>query len=739
MMAQQSILQKYQVTLICVVLILLVITAFEPVRHNDFVDYDDKTYILLNQHIHDGITWDSVKWAFTSGYAGNWHPQTWLSHMLDIDLFKLNPVGHHLHNLALHIASVVLLFLILRSLTGSLWRCALAAAIFGVHPLRVESVAWAAERKDVLCALFWMLTTAAYIGYARRGGVLRYLLVIMCFGLGLMAKPMIVTLPLVFLLLDIWPLARVPNLLSENILSAVAPSRPAPIGRLIVEKIPLLLLVAVSCLVTYKVQSSSGAVDALDVTWTERIANGLISYVNYIVKIIWPINLAALYPFPEQGYPLWKPAAAFLLLSGWTVWTVRRVRKWPWLFVGWFWYLVTLIPVIGLVQIGNHAMADRYSYLPCVGILLMLVWTVFQCSARWKIPRIVYAVLCAGVIPALIMTTRIQAAYWKNSLTLNEHTLAVTENNYVVYNNMGAALLVEKRYDESLDYLRKALEIRPDYYLANTNMALTLKDLGQYDQAQVYANAAIKKEPYWGLAYFIRGRTLVAMGRDDDALAAYKQAAKLDSEDFRFFYDAGLLLAKKGAFQEAIHYFKETIRCYPAWGDAWRDMGLAQQRLGLIEDALASYRMALKLISRDYVTCYRTAVCFEQIGHPRDAIYFYRQAITFKPDFSQAIDKLAWLLATSPVAEVRNPSEAVLLAQKANQIAEYKNYWLLDTLAAAYAAGGRFKEAVETLQKAIKLAQTTNDAAAVEVFTTRLQLYQENLPYLEPAVEDVPK
>jgi tetratricopeptide (TPR) repeat protein len=716
---------------------VLVFAAFEPVRHNQFVDYDDETYILLNHHILSGITYESLTWAFTSGYAANWHPLTWLSHLLDIELFGINPVGHHAHNLALHIASTLLLFMILRQMTGTLWRSAFMAVVFSIHPLRVESVAWAAERKDVLCTFFWMLTTAAYIGYARRGGVFRYLLVALGLCLGLMAKPMIVTLPIIFLLLDVWPLQRIKNHSPQD--DALEPARrfrPASVLWLITEKIPLLILVAVSCIVTYKIQYWGGAVDALNITWGQRLANVFVSYIEYLQKIAWPVNLAPLYPFPENGWPVWKPVVALILLSGGSAFAVYALRKRPWLFVGWLWYIITLIPVIGLVQIGSHAMTDRYSYLPSIGILIMLAWAAEEFSVKWPYRKTVFAVLSGVFAIAMIMTTRTQVTYWKDSFTLNKRTLAVTENNYTAYNNMGAILMEQKKYDEALPCLQKALEIRPGYYLAIANMANAMRDLHQYDNALAYIDKALKEQPYEGLAYFIQGRIFSDMGNPDAALSAYKKAAKLDPDDFRPFYDAGVLLAKQGAIKEAIQYFKACLRCNPNWGDAYRDMGLAFQRLGFMEDALANYHMALKLIPNDYVVCYRTGYCFEEIGHPRDAIYFYRQALKIKPDLLQALDKLAWLLATSPDSDIRNPSEAVRLAEKAGQMTAFNDYRILNTLAAAYAGQKQFSVAVDVLNKAISLAQTNNDAESVLQFVSRLSMYQQNQAYLEPSAAD---
>ncbi|NIQ87873.1 MAG: hypothetical protein GWN93_01765, partial [Deltaproteobacteria bacterium] len=405
--------------------------------------------------VHKGLTRESFIWAFTTTDEANWHPLTWLSHMVDCQLYGLNPAGHHLTNVLLHSASTVLLFLILLGMTGSRWRSALVAALFALHPLHVESVAWVAERKDVLSTLFWMLTLWAYLAYTKRPERKRYLLIIVAFTLGLMAKPMLVTLPFVLLLLDYWPLKRIElgqsasGLPAANQPSTIAEKPGAQAFRLLLEKTPLFVLTAASSVVTFVVQKSEGAVGALEVYPLKiRVANALVSYVSYIIKMIWPQNLAVFYPHPGQSLPMWQAVAAGILLVLISIAVIRAGRRQPYLPVGWLWYLGTLVPVIGLVQVGAQAMADRYTYVPLIGLFIMAAWGVPELMKKWHHRRVALVVSAALVLFALMTCARLQLRHWKNSIALLSHAHAVTAKSYLVHNNLGSALNELGKYDE---------------------------------------------------------------------------------------------------------------------------------------------------------------------------------------------------------------------------------------------------------------------------------------------------
>jgi Tfp pilus assembly protein PilF len=595
-MAPSILYGNHRALLVSAALIVLIVAAFEPIRHNGFVRYDDPEYVTTNPHIQSGFTPESVKWAFTSGYAANWHPLTWLSHMLDIELFGLSSLGHHLHNLGLHLAATVLLFWVLRSMTGALWRSAFVAMAFGLHPLHVESVAWAAERKDLLCAVFWMLTSAAYISYVRRGGALRYALVALCFALGLMAKPMIVTLPVVLLALDVWPLRRLSRVCTGELSTAEAPSgrKPMPLTGLILEKVPLLVLTLASCVVTVLVQMKAGAGARLTLGY--RVSNALVSYVAYLGKIAWPTHLAVIYPLPPHGWPLWKPVVCSLLLVLVSAFVLYQRRQRPYLLVGWAWYLVTLVPVIGLVQVGGQAMADRYGYLPSIGISVMLSWGVGELAVPWRHHRLVLAALSAMLGLGMLGSTRAQLSYWKDSASLYRHALSVTRDNYLAYAILGMHLMEQDQLGEAEKLLRESLRI--------------------------YAGAA------------------------------------------------------------GVHY----------------QLARTLKRLGRMPEAAFEHCTTLEL----------------------------------KPDYVPCLNDLAWLLATAKDERVRDPSEAVRLAEKACELTSFQDYNCLDTLAAAYARANQFDKAVETARKAIALAHAANQASFVQDVTDALQLYQAGKPYVEP-------
>ncbi len=447
-------------------LLLLALTwaAYQSVRRYEFVDYDDDRYVTANPRIQQGLNWQNAVWAMTAMEVANWHPLTWLSHMTDCQLYALNPSGHHLTNLLLHLVNVLLLFHVLQLMTRALWPSALVAALFAVHPLNVESVAWIAERKNLLSTLFWLLAMWAYVLYARHKGWRRYLLVLVLFVLGLMSKPMLVTLPCVLLLLDYWPLGRL--------------SGRRDALRLLLEKVPLFILSAASSFITVKAQRMDGALDAKVLPLGARISNALVSYLGYIYKMIWPTRLAVLYPHPGETLPRWHAVTAALILIGLTILIVRGSRKYPYLIVGWLWYLGTLVPVIGIVQVGGQAMADRYAYVPLIGLFIIIAWGTRDLTRALTHRSYWLAAAAALVLIALTMTTWRQLRYWQNSITLFEQAIRVTDDNAIAQNNLGAVLVRQGRLDEGLVHLNEAVRLNPSYGTAYDNIAVTLYQQG---------------------------------------------------------------------------------------------------------------------------------------------------------------------------------------------------------------------------------------------------------------------
>ena len=491
---------KLYAFLICLALAVSILITYEPIRYNSFVGYDDDKYITENPNVSGGITRDSAIWAFTQSHAANWHPITWLSHMLDCQIYGLNPLGHHITNLLIHIANSLLLFLLLSKMTRTVWRSGFVAAAFALHPLHVESVAWAVERKDVLSGLFWMLTILAYMRYAERPNVGRYIPVPLVFVMGLMSKPMVVTLPFVLLLLDWWPLDRLtwhqndPATINTEQQGTSATYQKASVWYLLAEKVPLFVLSAVSGIITFVVQRQGGAVVNLEV-WPLhiRIINSLNCYSNYIVKMLYPKGLAVLYPVTER---MTTDAAVITVISV-VVLLVLWGRGRPWLVVGLLWYLGTLVPVIGLVKVGEQIMADRYTYLPSIGVFIIIAWGGAEIFAKLSYPKSVATATSAAALIAMVLMTRTQVGYWRDSATLYKRAIAVTENNYTMHNNYGAELLTQGRYDEAIQHFKEAIRIRPGFLRARQGLCVTLLAQGKFDEAISCFTEALQEKKDW--------------------------------------------------------------------------------------------------------------------------------------------------------------------------------------------------------------------------------------------------
>jgi tetratricopeptide (TPR) repeat protein len=460
--------QSWRPLLFAAGLVLLTALVYAPVLRHGFVNYDDNLYVSGNPVVRQGLTWEGLRWAWTAAVACNWHPVTMLSHMLDVELYGVRPGWHHLTNLLLHLANVVLLFEVLRRMTGATWRSAAVAALFAVHPLHVESVAWISERKDVLSGLFFLLTLGAWLRYVRRPAAGRYLLALLAFALGLLAKPMLITLPFVLLLLDVWPLGRLP--LAAMPAASERTERRRALRALLLEKLPFVVLaVAVSAVALYTQRGAMASLAALPLR--RRAANALVSYVVYLGKSLWPSRLAVIYPLPPS-IPLWKAALAAALLAALTALALARLRRAPWLAVGWLWFAGMLAPVSGLVQVGRQAMADRYTYLPSIGLFIAVVWSAHalaQAALPGELPargpgatrRALLGAGAAVVIAALALTARVQVGAWRDSLTLFRHAAAVTDGNYVAAFHLGEELRMRGDRAEARRYYREALRIRP--------------------------------------------------------------------------------------------------------------------------------------------------------------------------------------------------------------------------------------------------------------------------------------
>lgn len=560
---------------VSVFLLMATIAAFWQVHNHDFVIYDDNLYVTQNPHVQSGLTGESVIWAFISGHASNWHPLTWLSHMLDYELYGLNPKGHHLVNLLLHAANTLLLFLVLSWMTGAFWEPAAVAALFALHPLHVESVAWVAERKDVLSTLFWIIAMFAYVRYVRSPGHSRYLFLVLVFALGLMAKPMLVTLPFVFLLLDYWPLRRLSISVSSNNKSLKRP------WSLIREKIPLLTIAAGSCVVTLLVQRLGPAFQSLEqFPLPNRLANALVSYAKYIEKMIWPQRLAVYYPHPMDNLPIWQIVGAIFLLACITILVVRKAKPHPYLIVGWLWFLGTLVPVIGIVQVGGQAMADRYTYVPLIGLFILIAWGISSLVSRWPSQKAVVFILTVCVISLMAISTWFQLRYWKNSVVLFEHALKVTSNNQLAHNNLGLALSKAGRIEEAVEHFSKALFITPQYVHAHINLANAFKDQGNLNKAEDHYRKALGFVPDDATAKNNLGIVIAMQGRTDEAVALFSEVLRADPENALAHNNMGIAWAKFGKFDKAIEHFSEALRINPKSASARRNLQQVLTRQG---------------------------------------------------------------------------------------------------------------------------------------------------------------
>ncbi len=611
---------------ICGGLLLAVGLVFGQTVQYKFVNFDDDEYVTDNPHVQQGVGVSSIYWAFTNRDSGNWHPLTWFSHILDYQLYGLRAGGHHLTNVLLHAVNAILLFLVLWRMTGNLWPSAFVAAVFAVHPLHVESVAWVSERKDVLSGLFFMLTLAAYLRYVRGGfSSVWYWTVAALFALGLMAKPMLVTLPLVLLLLDYWPLGR---------MSAANPSTDA-VGKsfsvrvlrdLIVEKIPLFLLMIASCVATPFAQGEAVAkLTALPLPL--RIVNALVSCVAYLGQSFWPENLAVYYPHPGDDYSATAAAASLLLLVGISAvaWIFRQ--KSPYLFVGWLWFLGMLVPVIGLVQVGSQARADRYMYLPQIGLCIAVAWGAERVSRHWPYRRWVAGATSALAVISLAWCAGRQASYWKDSETLWLHTLACTSDNWMAHDDLGLDLAGRRRFDEAIAHHQAALKIKPDYAEAHNNLGNTLAGCGRVDEAIAQFQTALKLRPNYAEAHSNLGNALAGCGQSDEAIAHYQKALKINPDYAEAHSNLGNVLAGRGRIDEAIAQYKKALEINPNYAKAHSNFGNVLADCGRSGEAIVQYRKALE-IKPDFAEAhYNLGLVLAGRGWFDEAIAHYRTAL----------------------------------------------------------------------------------------------------------------
>ena len=789
---------------ICLALGLITLAVYWPSLTHAFLAYDDQAYVTENPQVRAGLTWPGVIWAFESVSVANWHPLTWLSHMLDCQLYGLRPAGHHLTNLLLHTASTLLLFLVLNRMTAALWRSACVAALFAWHPLHVESVAWVAERKDVLSTFFFMLTLWSYGRYAEsrrqpaEGGAAHhvsrftfhasryYLLTLLLFALGLMSKPMLVTLPFVLLLLDYWPLRRLQ-------LSTLNP-QPSTLWRLVLEKLPFLGLSAVACVLTVAAQRQGFAVvSTAGLPLSVRIPHVLVSYTHYLGAMLLPRHLAAHYPY-VAAVPAFEVAGAAILLALLTFLAFSVAARRPYLLVGWLWYLGTLVPVIGLVQVGDQAWADRYTYIPLIGLFVAAVWGVSDLAesratsqaqpgapaflpafgAKANTPsgpstlplaRLVLGLLAAVVGVAMLVTTSLQLRHWKNTRMLFEHAAAVTQNNTRALTVLGNLEAAAGKTEEAKRLYALALSYSPDNPETHFNLAKLLDREGKLDDAIAEYTRSLWSRQWQDKAHILIGVALAKEHKYDGAAAHYQAALALNPASATAQNNLARVLHSQGKMDEAMRHYEAALKLDPQLAQAQNNLGVLLLQQGRLAEGALHLREAVRLVPGDAESQYNLAVALNQqenwqeaamifahlapgrpndaklqfefglalahLGQTREAMSHFARALRLQPDFPEALDRLAWIAATDPRPELRNGTEAVNMAQRACELTENKQAQYLATLAAAYAEAGRSAEAVSAAETAGKLAASAGQSELAAKCGNLLEAFKSGNPWRE--------
>jgi len=595
--------------IICLSLAIAALVTFWQVRNHEFINLDDDLYVYENPHVKSGLTPENIKWAIKNLDAGFWMPLTWLTHILDCELYGLNPEGHHFSNLLLHMANTLLLFLVLSRMTSALWRSAFVAMLFAIHPLQIESVAWVTERKGILSGLFWMLTLWSYVYYAEKPGIKRYCLVLLFFGLGLLTKPMIVMLPVVLIFLDYWPLKRIrSDSLSWSAYHKLLFQPSNTHGLLwrnlspVLEKIPLLVLSAASISITFFAETKVGALPSLEsFPVIVRLSNALVSYATYLLKLICPIHLSVFYP--HQGLPpLWKITGAALLLAALSFAAAKCRKTQPFFIIGWLWFLFALLPVIGFIQIGDHSMADRYFYIPCIGIFIIVSWGSHRTAAKFGLAKAHLFLLAAVVVFLLGVSVQIQLPRWRNSITLFKHALEVTRNNHAAHNNLAHALFHKGDVQGALQHASAAVRIKPNSVEIRYNMGVALASSGKLEEAISHLEWVLQADPDSGMGNYSMALALTQQGKFEQAIPYFLKSLESNGDHAAVHYHLGKIFFKQNRLEKAYHQYKEALRINPNYPEAHNDLGV---------------------------------ILYEQ-GKPREAAFHISQALKLRPDFEDA-------------------------------------------------------------------------------------------------------
>jgi tetratricopeptide (TPR) repeat protein len=727
--------ETQRVQIICLALALVTLALYWRVSGHEFVDYDDNLYVYTNRVIGQGLTWGGIKWAFTElhGEGTYWHPLTWLSHMIDVELFGMNPAGHHLGNVLLHVVNSLLLFLGLRWMTGATLRAAAVAALFAWHPFQVDTVAWVAERKNLLSTLFGLLTIGSYVRFCEAPAARRYAVVMALFALGLMTKPVLVTLPCALWLLDFWPLRRWKNPRVEN--AAKTPARfPAfPFSRLFVEKLPLLALSAASSAMTIASHHKMDAVMTGEIiSLSNRLQNALVSYAAYARKTVWPSDLAVVYPHPG-AWPTATVALSALVVVALSVGVVAVARRVPAVLCGWCWFLGMLVPTIGVVQAGIQAMADRFVYFPLVGIFTGVVWIGAE-MVRGQAARMAWALkVCSAVLLVCVVMSWRQISHWENSTALFAHAVRVVKDNHLAHLYLGSALVRDGRVDDAIANFTEALRIRPTSYDAWNSLGNALSRQGKFSEAFRAYSESLKFNPRFADAYNGAGFALAGMKRPAEAVEQYAAALRLRRDFPEAHFNFASVLDTLGRTAEAQEHFTTAIRQSPNMAEARTALGGLSARQGKFVEAIAQFGEVVRLQPDDPDAHLRLGMALAAEQKTELAMASFREALRLRPETPQAMVALATVLATHPNIRYRNGKEALEFARRANQLSGGENPIHLDALAAALAEVGEFAEAATVEAKALRLASGAGVKELAAQMQQRLQLYQAGKPFRQSA------
>ena len=679
--------------LVCLFLVLVTLVVYLQVGTFEFINYDTDLYVYDNRQVKAGFTKTSIAWAFTTFHAYNWHPLTWLTHMVDVQLFGMDSGRHHLTNVFIHIMNTLLLFGILRRMTGDLWQSSLVAALFAIHPLHIQSVAWVAERKDVLSTFFGFLAVGSYLQYVRGRRLGWYMPVLISFVLSLMCKPMLVTLPFVLLLLDYWPLKRL-HFQMHREGSSASLQMPTKVY-LVVEKIPLFIFSTVSCIITFYAQRAGGSIASTDLFPLHiRVINALNSYIGYIGKMFWPSKLSIIYPY-NKIFLSWQIWASCLLMVSISLLAIKYYKSRPWFLVGWLWYLGTLVPVIGLVQVGSQALADRYTYVPLIGLFIIIAWGLHELSQRWRYKELCFVIILLAISGTLMVVSRQQVRYWKNGVTLFKHAINVTENNSYAQNILGHGLLMEGKIIDAIKHLKRSSEANPRYSKVHNNLGVALAQQGDTEGAINCFQNALQINPNYADAHNNLGVAL--RGKGQTALAAnhFSAAIRLSPAYAEAYNNLGILLLNQGKYKTASTYFKKALEENPDFIRARENLKRVSTDIEEFQKDITILQLERKKQPRNAQICLDLGNLYKQHGDLSAAAKQYQNALSLQPDLLPALKNLAIIQAARGKYDNAIELFEDIIVRKSESVEPY--YYI----AAIYSRQGKINQSIHWLKKAV--------------------------------------